>query len=251
MKRSIHSNQKGFSLVELSIVLVVIGLIVGGITAGVSIVKGSKLKSVMTDIESYKTALLNFRSQYDALPGDMLNAHAYFDDGADGVCGTDVQCNGNGNRRIQIQNNGNDSESYRAWQHLSLAGLVPGNFTGIGYGSGKQADIGVNVPASKVAGGGYSLVYSAWHSSQVKGNGIQFGSFRANNHTQKAVIAPRDAANIEKKIDDNNPEYGKVSTHSGQGISQSECLTGVLGSFAFNLQNTNIVCRMLFILEKE
>lgn len=239
-------DNKGFSLVELSIVLVVIGLIVGGITAGVSIVKGSKLKSVMTDIESYKTALLNFRSQYDALPGDMLNAHAYFDDGTDSVCGTDTECNGNGNRNIQINSNATDNESYRAWQHLSLAGLVPGNFTGIGYGSGRQADIGVNVPASKVAGGGYSMFKTTWHQ-KVSGNGVQFGSFNANNHTRKAIIAPRDAANIEKKIDDNNPELGKVATTNGNG--SSGCLTGSLGSFNFNLQNTDIVCRMFFVLE--
>lgn len=245
-----YDKNRGFSLVELSIVLVVIGLLVGGITAGVSIVRGSKLKSVITDVENFKTGLLNFRSQYDAIPGDMLNAHDYWDDGADGVCGTASDCNGNGNRRIDWSSgsSGNERETYRSWQHLSLAGLVAGNFTGIGYaGSGNRADIGINIPASKVAGGGFNLYYHTWFS--ISGNAIQFGAARGNTAATNSIINPKDAANIDKKIDDGSLESGKVLTHRGVDMSGSGCFQGSAGSRTYILNDPAITCRMLFFVE--
>lgn len=241
-------GQKGFSLVELSIVLVVIGLIVGGITAGVSIVKGSKLKSVITDYQNFKTAMFNFKNQYDALPGDMLNAHSYFDDGADGVCGTAADCNGDGDHLIEWNSGPTANESFRAWQHLSLAGLVPGNFTGIGYGSGNQSDIGVNVPASKVAGGGYTLRYINMYSGLLKKNFFEFGSFSTNSVTRKAIVTARDAANLDKKIDDGQPQKGSVHSLKGQGISGTKCISGTAAPDAtYLLSETDVNCRIRFL----
>jgi len=64
----------GFSLLELSIVLVIIGLIAGGIVAGSSMIRAAELRAVLTELTQYQTATNTFRDKYLGLPGDLRNA---------------------------------------------------------------------------------------------------------------------------------------------------------------------------------
>ena len=64
--------QPGFSLVELSIVLVILGLLTGGILAGQSLIRAAELRSISTDYSRYIAAVQAFRDKYFALPGDSL-----------------------------------------------------------------------------------------------------------------------------------------------------------------------------------
>ena len=63
-----------FSLVELSIVLVILGLLTGGILTGQNLIRAAELRSVVTEFQTYQTAVMTFRDKYFALPGDMTNA---------------------------------------------------------------------------------------------------------------------------------------------------------------------------------
>lgn len=65
---------RGFSLVELSIVLVILGLLTGGILSGQSLIRAAELRSVVTDIQQIQTSIYSFRDRYMALPGDMKDA---------------------------------------------------------------------------------------------------------------------------------------------------------------------------------
>lgn len=69
-------NQHGFTLVELSIVLVIVGLIIAGISMGSSLVHSAQLQSVITEQSNFIAAINSFRSKYSQLPGDMNNANA-------------------------------------------------------------------------------------------------------------------------------------------------------------------------------
>jgi prepilin-type N-terminal cleavage/methylation domain-containing protein len=62
--------KKGFTLVELSIVLVILGLLAGGVLAGQSLIRAAELRSVTTQLEQYSTAIYAFRDRYFAIPGD-------------------------------------------------------------------------------------------------------------------------------------------------------------------------------------
>jgi hypothetical protein len=119
--------------VELSIVLIIIGLIVGGVLGGQSLIKSAELQRVVNEHNQYATAFNAFRLEYSAIPGDMDNAFDYW--GADCGGGTKASCNGDGDGVIVFdQSNLNSSandEEILSWNHLSLAGIVPGNYTGV------------------------------------------------------------------------------------------------------------------------
>ncbi|MFI4983935.1 MAG: type II secretion system protein, partial [Rickettsiales bacterium] len=69
---------RGFTLVELSIVIVIIGFLVAGIAAGTSLIEEAKLRSVVTDFDTFKTAFNGFSAKYNAVPGDTQNGEAFF-----------------------------------------------------------------------------------------------------------------------------------------------------------------------------
>jgi prepilin-type N-terminal cleavage/methylation domain-containing protein len=72
--QSSHGN--GFTLIELSIVLVIIGLIVGGVLVGQNLIDAAAVRAQISQIEKYNTAANTFRGKYGYLPGDIPNPYA-------------------------------------------------------------------------------------------------------------------------------------------------------------------------------
>ena len=66
-----HTAQRGFTLIELSIVLVIIGLVVGGVLVGQDLIRAAQGRAQISQIEKYNTAANTFRDKYGALPGDL------------------------------------------------------------------------------------------------------------------------------------------------------------------------------------
>ena len=70
--RCAHSqNRDGFTLVEISIVMIIIGLLIGGILKGQELVKSAEVSRAVTELKSMQAAIETFRSEYRAFPGDM------------------------------------------------------------------------------------------------------------------------------------------------------------------------------------
>lgn len=132
----IKKHKWGFTLIELSIVLVIIGLLVGGVLVGRDLIEAGQLRTQIAQIEEYTTATHTFRLKYNCLPGDCRNAEAL----GLGVSAGPGQ-NGNGDKAIgyqggsfangQVQAGGQwTPESLDFWYHLQQAGLINTNLTG-------------------------------------------------------------------------------------------------------------------------
>lgn len=238
----VRTNHNGFSLVELSIVLVILGLLVGGILTGQNLIHAAELRSVTTEYDRYMSALHIFKDKYLALPGDMPNATSFWD-GASATCpGTDTQgntddstCNGDGDgliERIDTAPFGN--EQFRAWQHLALAGLVEGVYEGVaGPGSSDyHSVIGFNVPRAKLGDLGWSIYYhdaggDTWWFDVDYGHIFALGSQHATAATIDQGLTPEDAWNIDTKVDDGKPGMGSVIAHWWDDCTDATSFAGL------------------------
>lgn len=252
-------RQLGFSLVELSIVLVILGLLVGGILAGQSLIRASELRSVSADITKYQTAISAFRDKYFGLPGDITNATAFWGKdttsiaacaGQTGTAATPGTCNGDGNGNLT--NTGN--EWVRAWQHLSNSGIIEGNYSGLSTGWTYASVPGVDVPAGKISNTAFSLLYTTQSGGNAEFgnmvlpdtsyNWIIFGSARNNAWPNNPALTVQESWNLDTKMDDGMPFRGRM--HAGQ---RTICGTqATVPDSAYALDNTTGRCVIGYVI---
>lgn len=232
-------SQHGFTLMELAIVMVVIGLIIGGVVAGQSMIKNAELNGVVSDITQIKTALDTFKNKYGELPGDMSDAFNYWDNGAGTICGTAAQCNGDGNG-VFDRVSANENEKLRAWQHLQLAGVVEGSLIGYESTANDEA-MGTNVKATAVDGAG--LRFETVSSVNV----IELGKDLGNPGIfQAGALYPEDAGAVDSKIDDGAANTGYIKAVNG--TSQTGCVINPGVNDNYDLDSKNATCLVRFSL---
>lgn len=192
---------KGYSLLELSIVVVIMALLMVGVSSGNTILEKAKLHSTIKELKEIEAAIILFKEQYTAYPGDFRNAHYYLND--DDSCGTESECNGDGDEEIEVGSSKSNSEVYRSFQHLNLASLIKIHFSGI-WGESNSV-----IQAS--IGGNYTLIYD--NNLQ---NIIKLGKEVSVSETSDGgALLPKDAEKIDKKIDDGFPNKGDLRGMSG------------------------------------
>ncbi|PZP84496.1 MAG: hypothetical protein DI582_08665 [Azospirillum brasilense] len=248
-----------FSLVELSIVLVILGLLTGGILSGQSLIRAAEIRSTITETQKYLSAIHSFRDKYFALPGDMNNATKFWgaQAGAPGNCKTvgssgSATCDGNGDGSLLDQ--ATTDEQLRAWQHLASAGLIEGSFNGIYTMPGYLYVTNVNTPASKMARGGWFLqTYGAMgNNSTFSGTWANTLSFSDVN-VPYTLLRPEEAWNIDTKLDDGKPGTGKAQGYKGDASAPCSSVANTATSATadaaatYNLANTGKICFMDFV----
>lgn len=108
-----HIAQGGFTLVEIAIVLVIIGLLLGGVLKGQGLIDSAKVKNIIQQSSALSAAVNAYQDKFRALPGDDALAKSHVPGAA---------ANGNGDGQI--------TEYQGAPQHLALAGLITGSYNG-------------------------------------------------------------------------------------------------------------------------
>ena len=187
MKRQ---TQKGFTLVEIAIVLVIIGLLLGGILKGQEMITQAKIKNVVADFSGISAAYYGYQDRYRAIPGDDLNAATRWS-GATA---------GNGNGVVAGTYNAAcataTDESCQWWDHLRRAGFVAGSgktqpFNAVTGLIGVQTGDGAGTPAPVLGGFGGLIVCSAGLpdkiaiavDTQMDDGNIAAGTVRGQLHT--------------------------------------------------------------------
>jgi prepilin-type N-terminal cleavage/methylation domain-containing protein len=120
-------SQRGFTLVEIAIVLVIIGLIVGGVLTAQQVSQNAKITNAVQGIKSYQAAVQTYNQNYGALPGDDLQAKTRLQPTPPDVAGG---TRGNGVIDGAYDNTAS-AESQLFWNHLRLAGLIKGSGVGL------------------------------------------------------------------------------------------------------------------------
>jgi len=258
-----------FSLVELSIALIIVGLLVAATVSGKTLIKRTKLSSLITEVAELKTAIATFRLRYDQFPGDMSDAYDYWGvsagctnttatTGGSTATTTETGCNGDGNNLIEWDS----GEFYRSWQHLSLAKAIPGTYTGQKQStSSPYCVIGTNCPTSSFHPLSQFMITSTQMYLAIRGMHLFFATSNASgtdNHPSKPVISPQDAHSIDQKIDNGKPATGEIEAANGWDINGTQVTgctsingTDIADTATYIKSDNTELCIMAFFLNDE
>jgi prepilin-type N-terminal cleavage/methylation domain-containing protein len=262
-----------FSLVELSIVLVILGLLTGGVLGGQALIRAAELRSVGTEHARYVTAVQTFRDKYFGLPGDITNASSFWGalDGNNGI-GSDCRgesaslltCNGNGDGSICPDAAACASstwETYLFWKHLANAGLIEGNYSGSSarstgtpqcFSSSGNSVPGCNAAASKISRGMWNvedMSTQTAHPYLFSGNyGNTLALTTGPNFINyiNATVEPEELWNIDTKIDDGKPAFGNVVASRWNTCATGAANVNDGANASYNLQDGTIRCVPVF-----
>jgi prepilin-type N-terminal cleavage/methylation domain-containing protein len=230
------AESSGFSLVELSMVIIIIGLLIAGVNAGINLVNQAKLRSVIDDIQRYSIMYNAFLAKYNYPPGDFAGAYSMW---GSNCASSSSLCDGNSDGVI-----GNTNEHHKAWKQLQLANILNANI--VSPDGNDVTYVGINAPASKMKGAGY-LFYGNLSPFTSVDNAIWIGGERAATSLIGNALLPFDAWSIDQKIDDGSVDNSGNSTGGITGIVRARNGVGgtcVDASGYYSVTSNSIACRL-------
>ncbi len=184
-----QQRQSGFTLVEIAIVLVIIGLLIGGVLKGQEMITNAKIKGIENDFGGVSAAIHAYQDRYGVLPGDDPQADSRFS----GTWTAADNGDGNGNIQGGWNSTNNANESRKIWKHLRGAGLIAGPVDG--------TNASYQQPSNPYGG----LIGVDLNVYNLSGHNIVFGEI------------PGDIAQIlEARGDDGVPNTGSIQGHATQ-----------------------------------
>jgi prepilin-type N-terminal cleavage/methylation domain-containing protein len=223
-----RSKLNGFTLVEIAIVLVIIGLLLGGILKAVELITNARVRELISRQEGIKVAFLAFEERFRAMPGDYASATT-------NIAGTTQNGNGNG----QIEDSSTPIESILVWEHLSRAGFLKGRYT---YSATESA---LTSPDNRY-GVHQRIVYDGVYGA---GTTAAPSPLRHNIKTGSQVPVAI-VAEMDRKIDDGAPNSGgfQFSSYRGNGTANpamtgtDSCITGAGTTATWAVTNGQANC---------
>jgi prepilin-type N-terminal cleavage/methylation domain-containing protein len=192
-----NKREQGFTLIEIAIVLVIIGLLLGGVLKGQELITGARVRNLIGQQDGIKAAYFGFLDRYRALPGDYRNASTTI---------ANVATNGDGDG--VISNAGATKEGTLAWEHLAKAGFINGSYT---YNA-TPSD--ATTPMNPF-GAFVELVHDAVYGGAA-------AAVRPNLKTGNRIPVEI-LAEVDRKVDDGLPNTGSFRT-SDFGTPDAGCI---------------------------
>ena len=221
------STEAGFTLVEIAIVLVIIGLLLGGVLKGQEMITQAKIKNIINDFNGVTVAVTSYQDRYRAIPGDDQNASTRWT--------TQAPASGNGDGVVLGAYNANDTsgtggapaaaaESNLFWQHLRIAGFVPGLTVGTGSGT----------PPPNATGGLIGV-----ESGVVGTSGLGFTSTIVcfSNLPEKVASA------VDGQMDDGQPASGQVRAQLESTANPATLSASNITAYVETGVNQYLLCR--------
>jgi len=196
---------QGFTLVEIAIALVIIGLLIGGMLKGQELITGARVRNLISQQDDIKAAFFAFQDRYRALPGDYAFADTNIN------CGASPCSNGNGNGRIESAatpiNGSVTHEETLVWSHLASSGFLNGSYT-----FADTAATDATTPKSPYGS------YLDLETDQQYGQGTP--PLKHNLKTG-AQIPVETISEVDRKLDDGLPYTGifQFSTYAAAGAT--------------------------------
>lgn len=212
--QTIRQDEQGFTLVELAVVMIIIGILIGGILKGQELITNARVTSTISQMESFSAAYNDFFNQYNALPGDMNTAVARI-----GQCGALACVNGNGNGQVDNAPGGviaAGNEAILFFQHLLGSGYITG------LDGQNTITFGQGLPVADI-GGGFGVgdnrfANAAGFTNANMRAGVwltQLGVAGAAAAPGNGVFSTNQAVRVDTKLDDGVPNQGGLQTVGG------------------------------------
>ena len=265
-------RNKGFTLIEIAVVIVIIGVIASAIVAGQELVKQSELRSIMTELENHKVAYKLFVQTYGKAPGDFPKGSLYWPNGSTGCASGSGACDGNGDGLISYSQSGGPSgvggvnENVIALRQMKMAGML--DFASVqitsaiynGSSSVEKMIPGMNTPKSRRDGAGYFFSgYETANNTYVLNNCLDTTSPWAGQFVNSVYIGrpdnpssgdtrgglsygaltPREAYLIDEKMDDAKSVSGSFSGRNTGKIRVFYACNTALTTNCFSGSNYN------------
>lgn len=213
-------RQSGFTLIEIAIVLVIIGLLLGGILKGQELITSARVRNIIAQLDGTKAAVFGFQDRFRAMPGDFSQAVTQ-------IAGASKDGNGNG----VIESGG---ESIAAWDHLSHAGFINGIYI---YNATESA---TTTPINPY-GARLQLIH----------DNVYAGTATARTNLKTGPQIPVDIlAEIDRKTDDGNALRGSMrfSAYAAGGTAptDADCYDTTTGEWLAGSGEANCGAAILF-----
>jgi len=207
-----HNKESGFTLVELAIVMIIIGLLIGGILKGQELIANAQTTATIAQIKGLDGAISTFDDKYNAMPGDMGNPDVRLSN-----CDTECQVGGDDNGRVDeaalTADPGLGDENVVAFLHLGAADLITGVDNAV---DGATLDAGSAVPEAEFGG----AMWVGYHpNGDITGGAAEArrGHYLVVKEDIEGVADGSDegvtavnAGRVDRKLDDGNADTGDV-----------------------------------------
>lgn len=233
---------RGFSFIEISLVLVIVAFLIGTIFSGQTMLRNQRIKQIPAMAAQFHVASTQFRQKYQYFPGDMPNAWATW---SAAPWSLGISTNGDGNGLI-------DNNEYRyAWEQLVAGGFIVGP-----YGHNSSQTPNVDIPAGVIEGTGYAFSAANSPTGLVAASTVNSfaGDYTAAIYYGKSLlgatrmkdpgISGEDAWHVDTVYDDGLPGTGSIITWPTAPVTNS-CYDIVTTTYLSTTKD--LACALIFL----